>query len=154
MTLEVISDLSDNLQSVTLLVTEVMRVATKVEYFPTHLKLFNLLTRLMYKANVAVVYPFEQYLLYIFDQVNFEFFSQKGVTAKQLSQKDSWMFERLDNLELREKMVKDTCEALIQYYSLPSICGNISFPEFIVPTQVIFERFKKNTTFQNSKKSV
>ena len=147
LTLEIVGELSDNLHAVTSLVTEVMRVSTQVVYFPTHLKLFNLLVKLVHKSNTTVVHQFEQYILYIFDQVNFEFFSHKGVTAKTLSQKDAWMFERLDNLELREKMVKDACEALIQYYSLPKLCGNISFPEFINPTQVIFERFKKNTTF-------
>ena len=54
------------------------------------------------------------------------------------------MYERMDNLALREKIIKDCVETLIRYYAL--CCTNISFPEFINPTQVVLERYLRNTS--------
>jgi hypothetical protein len=43
-----------------------------------------------------------------------------------------WKFERLDSVELRDRVIKETVEALIHHYAL--ICGSIGFPELILPT--------------------
>jgi len=40
--------------------------------------------------------------------------------------------EKMDNLALKERIIKDTCEALTHYYAI--FASNISFPEFINPT--------------------
>jgi len=55
----------------------------------------------------------------------------------------------MDTVETRELILKESVEALIHHYALVS--ANISFPEMILPTQIMLERFKKNT---NQRKQV
>lgn len=55
-----------------------------------------------------------------------------------------YFYDKLDNLQLKEKMLKQVCDALIRYFATKA--SNISFPEYVCPIQAIIERWKKNVT--------
>jgi len=44
---------------------------------------------------------------------------------------ERWRFDK-QNLEVRDYILKETTDALINHFSL--VCGSIAFPELILPT--------------------
>jgi len=88
--------------------------------------------------------PCAQYILYPFDQINFVYFSSTGKSAPDsVPTVDALAFAKCDTVEVKEKIISEVIKSLVEYYA--SLSGNLSFPELILPTQVILERFRQNT---------
>jgi hypothetical protein len=52
--------------------------------------------------------------MYPFDQVNYDFFSKKDMKSLAVdSGLKMWKFETIYSVEVREKIVKDTCDLLV-----------------------------------------
>jgi hypothetical protein len=82
--------------------------------------------------------------MYPFDQVNYEYFNVKDLKSVPDSVKpNSYKFERLHTMEVRDAILKDCSESLVR--QLASFCAKIAFPEMVFPVQMMLERFKQNT---------
>ena len=68
--------------------------------------------------------------MYAFDQVNYDYFSKKDLKS-QKPEGLSWRFDTIYSAEVREMIIKDTCEMLIHQFALQS--ASIGFPELVLP---------------------
>lgn len=51
--------------------------------------------------------------------------------------------DKWDTNEAKEMIISEVVKSLFHYYA--PLSANISFPEMILPTQVVLERFRQNT---------
>jgi hypothetical protein len=51
--------------------------------------------------------------------------------------------EKWDTNEAKEMIISEVVKSLFHYFA--PLSANISFPEMILPTQVVLERFRQNT---------
>lgn len=57
---------------------------------------------------------------------------------------DVLSIEKVDTYEVKEKIIEEVVESLTRYYA--PLSANLSFPELILPTQIVLERFKQNVS--------
>lgn len=57
--------------------------------------------------------PCAQYVMYPFDQVNYEYFNKKVMKSAPIAVENMWKFDTIYSIEVREKIMKDTCDMLV-----------------------------------------
>jgi hypothetical protein len=96
---------------VLIFILDCMRLSTLLVHFPTHATLFESCIKLEQKWGSV---PCAQYIMYPFDQVNYEFFSKKDMKSLAVDPTlKMWKFETIYSVEVREKIIKDTCDMLV-----------------------------------------
>ncbi len=142
---DMLVDLSDDDSLIVLVVpllTNMMRLSLKISDFPFNLKMFQRLVKIQKERRFFV--PCAQYILYPFDQINFTYFSSSGRSAPDsVFPPESLTFDKCDIVEVKENIISEVIKSLIEYYA--PLSANLSFPELILPTQVVLERFRQNT---------
>lgn len=134
------------LQAIQNLLINMIKVSNDLKYHPYHLKLFDLLAQVSDGSCIPL-----KYMVYIFSQENWFYFN-KVSGAKQFEIEENGVFYDQKAISLtstKEKIIKSTLEALVNYIQNPQISKNLCFPELILPILTILKSFNKNC--ENSK---
>lgn len=140
------TELSLLIHPIVQLLIGLIKLNGNLKYFPFHLKIFELLTQICRETKQIV--PCSQYLLSIFEH-HLSYFNSKSkaledkmLPATSICLKISK--KHIDTLEMKERIVRETCHALLEYYATQSL--SVAFPELIVSSLTTLRKFKKGLT--------